>query len=153
MLCIENILIDKSKKFGLTNEVKFLGRVNNERIPKLLNESHIYISFPTTEGLSASLLEAMACGCVTMSPRSPETEIVITSPTLAKVAPLLLFEDMSTVGNVGTVSSIVKLCRKKNLYLRDISGMGSSLEINAIRMAVKDANTNKQIRLRASSCI
>ena len=34
-----------------------------------------------------------------------DTEMVITSPTFAKVAPLVLFDDMSTVGSVGTVSS------------------------------------------------
>ena len=61
---LEDRLIDKSKKLGLTNEVTFLGRINNDKIPELLNESHIYISFPITEGLSASLLEAMACGCL-----------------------------------------------------------------------------------------
>ena len=48
-----------------------------------------------------------------------ETEIVITSPTLAKVAPLLLFEDMSTVGNVGTVSSYTILSPLVSVVTRD----------------------------------
>ncbi len=41
-----------------------------------------------------------------------------------------------------SVSLIIKECRKHGLYLRDISTMGSCID-NAIRMAVKDSNTNK----------
>ena len=61
---LKTSLIEFSEKNNLKNEVKFLGRVDNKNLPNLLNKSHIYISLPATEGLSASLLEAMACGCL-----------------------------------------------------------------------------------------
>jgi glycosyltransferase involved in cell wall biosynthesis len=46
------------------NEVDFVGRVNNNVIPKYLQQANFYISTPITEGVSASLFEAMACGCL-----------------------------------------------------------------------------------------
>jgi glycosyltransferase involved in cell wall biosynthesis len=51
---------------GLQQEVVFLGRINNIALPNYLNKCNIYISMPITEGVSASLFEAMACGCYPM---------------------------------------------------------------------------------------
>jgi glycosyltransferase involved in cell wall biosynthesis len=48
---------------GLTSQVRFHGRVRHDRLAELLRQSHVYVSMPVTEGVSASLLEAMACGC------------------------------------------------------------------------------------------
>ena len=45
----------------------------------------------------------------------------------------------------GRADSIVKKCRTHGLYLRDVSGMGSAIGNNAIRMAVKDASTNQRM--------
>ncbi|QBZ98159.1 glycosyltransferase [Flavobacterium sangjuense] len=47
----------------IENEVDFVGRVNNNAIPRYLQQANFYISTPITEGVSASLFEAMACGC------------------------------------------------------------------------------------------
>tara|TARA_Y100000994_G_scaffold195839_1_gene165443 strand:- start:456 stop:1586 length:1131 start_codon:yes stop_codon:yes gene_type:complete len=44
-----------------------------------------------------------------------------------------------------SASRIVNECKKKKLYLRDLSVMGASFEDNAIRMAVKDIDTNKKM--------
>jgi glycosyltransferase involved in cell wall biosynthesis len=52
-----------AQKLGLTNEVKFVGRIDNQDLPKLLSTSTFYVSMPMTEGVSASLFEAMASGC------------------------------------------------------------------------------------------
>lgn len=43
--------------------IHFLGRIPNEDLPQLLTECPLYLSVPTTEGVSSSLFEAMACGC------------------------------------------------------------------------------------------
>lgn len=48
---------------GLQNEVKFLGRIHNHDLPAYLASSTFYVSMPMTEGVSASLFEAMAAGC------------------------------------------------------------------------------------------
>ena len=48
---------------GIENEVDFLGRIDNVELPKHLSSNNFYISMSVTEGVSASLFEAMACGC------------------------------------------------------------------------------------------
>ena len=56
-------LKDLAKKLNIENKVNFTGRIPNTELPKLLQESNIYISMPITEGVSASLFEAMAANC------------------------------------------------------------------------------------------
>lgn len=57
------ILKDLANKLKIENKVSFLGRVSNDKLPILLQKSNFYISMPITEGVSASLFEAMATGC------------------------------------------------------------------------------------------
>ena len=52
-----------AKELNIENEVHFVGRIDNNDIPKFLQQANFYISMPITEGVSASLFEAMACGC------------------------------------------------------------------------------------------
>ncbi|KFF05116.1 glycosyltransferase [Flavobacterium reichenbachii] len=47
----------------IDDKVIFTGRIPNTELPTLLKQSNIYISMPITEGVSASLFEAMACNC------------------------------------------------------------------------------------------
>ncbi|MBS7255570.1 glycosyltransferase [Flavobacterium branchiicola] len=47
----------------IENKVIFTGRIPNTELPRLLQQSNVYISMPITEGVSASLFEAMACNC------------------------------------------------------------------------------------------
>ena len=52
-----------------------------------------------------------------------------------------------------SASRIVNACKIKKLYLRDLSGMGTSFEDDAIRMAVKDLNTNNKMIAILRDCI
>ena len=52
-----------AKELNIENEVIFTGKIDNNNIPKFLQQANFYISTPITEGVSASLFEAMACGC------------------------------------------------------------------------------------------
>jgi len=52
-----------AKELGIADEVHFTGRIANNDIPLFLQKSNFYISMPITEGVSASLFEAMASGC------------------------------------------------------------------------------------------
>ena len=52
-----------AKELKIENEIYFVGRIKNNEIPKFLQHANFYISMPITEGVSASLFEAMACGC------------------------------------------------------------------------------------------
>jgi glycosyltransferase involved in cell wall biosynthesis len=47
----------------IQKEVIFKGRRPNNEVAAMLQNSNFYISFPVTEGVSASLFEALACGC------------------------------------------------------------------------------------------
>ncbi|SFB23199.1 protein involved in gliding motility RemC [Flavobacterium swingsii] len=67
-----------SKELQIENNVIFTGRINNNDLPKLLQKSNIYISMPTTEGVSASLFEAMACGCFPVVTNLPGNKSWIT---------------------------------------------------------------------------
>jgi len=56
-------LKELAKKLKIENKVNFTGRIPNTKLPELLQEANIYISMPITEGVSASLFEAMASNC------------------------------------------------------------------------------------------
>ncbi len=47
----------------IDDKVHFTGRISNTELPKLLQQADFYISMPVTEGVSASLFEAMASNC------------------------------------------------------------------------------------------
>jgi len=52
-----------AKKLTIENKVCFTGKIPNKELPSFLKKSNIYISMPVTEGVSASLFEAMASNC------------------------------------------------------------------------------------------
>ena len=56
-------LKDLARELQIENKVIFTGRIPNTELPKLLQQSNINISMPVTEGVSASLFEAMASNC------------------------------------------------------------------------------------------
>lgn len=56
-------LKELAKKLKIEEKVCFTGRIANTKLPRMLQQSNIYISMPITEGVSASLFEAMACSC------------------------------------------------------------------------------------------
>ena len=58
-----NTLKELAQKLNIDSKVNFTGRILNTALPKLLQQSNIYISMPITEGVSASLFEAMASNC------------------------------------------------------------------------------------------
>jgi glycosyltransferase involved in cell wall biosynthesis len=57
------MLETRAKEKKVDDLVKFLGRIPNDKLPTLLTQCPLYISVPTTEGVSSSLFEAMASGC------------------------------------------------------------------------------------------
>ncbi len=69
------------------------------------------------------------------------TELEITE-IIPGVANFLLFY---LPDNFGEANVIIEKCRRNNLFLRDVSGMGTSLGKCAIRIAVKDGKTNKKM--------
>lgn len=70
---IKNLSIE----LGIENQIQFLGRVPNAQLPKLLQRASIYLSVPETEGVSASLFEAMSSGCFPIVTDLPGTRAFI----------------------------------------------------------------------------
>ena len=52
-----------ARELNIEHKVEFTGLVPNTKLPEVLQQSIFYISMPITEGLSASLFEAMASNC------------------------------------------------------------------------------------------
>ncbi|SDC83847.1 protein involved in gliding motility RemC [Algoriphagus faecimaris] len=65
------------KSLDLEEMVQFTGRIPNEDLPGLLQRASMYISVPSTEGVSASLFEAMASGCFPIVTDLPGTRAFI----------------------------------------------------------------------------
>lgn len=60
---LKDKLVNLAHKLNIMEEVNFTGRIENRLLPDYLMASNVYISMPITEGVSASLFEAMASGC------------------------------------------------------------------------------------------
>lgn len=75
----EENLKRKTQNLGLENQIHWLGRISNGDLPNYLQESAIYLAFPETEGVSASLFEAMACGCFPIVTDLPANRAFISS--------------------------------------------------------------------------
>lgn len=56
-------LKELSKKLKIETKVIFTGKLPNSQLSQIVQQSNFYISMPITEGVSASLFEAMASNC------------------------------------------------------------------------------------------
>ncbi|PWA07224.1 glycosyltransferase family 4 protein [Flavobacterium psychrotolerans] len=56
-------LKELAKTLQIDTKINFTGKIPNTQLPQLLQQSNFYISMPITEGVSASLFEAMATNC------------------------------------------------------------------------------------------
>ena len=75
---LESSLKQLAHKKGMEKEVTFTGKIDNHLLPEYLKTHDVYVSMPVTEGVSASLFEAMAAGCYPIVSRLPGTEAWIT---------------------------------------------------------------------------
>jgi glycosyltransferase involved in cell wall biosynthesis len=64
-------LMEMAERLDLKEQIRFAGFVSNDELPKLLSEHNMYISMVDSDGVSASLLEAMAVGLMPMVPDNP----------------------------------------------------------------------------------
>ncbi len=59
---MENAYRNKITKLGLDNYIHFAGWVDDRAMAEYLNAANIYVTTSLSDGTSASMLEAMACG-------------------------------------------------------------------------------------------
>lgn len=69
----------QTELLGIKDQIDWKGRIPNLELPILLAEAGIYIAVPETEGVSASLFEAMACGCFPIVTDLPANRAFISS--------------------------------------------------------------------------
>ena len=62
---------NKIEELGLKDHVYFAGKVNDEKMAECLNAADIYITTSQSDGTSASMLEAMACGLPVIVSNAP----------------------------------------------------------------------------------
>lgn len=78
----------KTKALGLENQIEWLGRIDNQDLPKYLERAELYLAVPETEGVSASLFEAMACGCFPIVTDLPANRAFISPNSNGMLVPI-----------------------------------------------------------------
>ena len=63
-----------ARQLGIEKQVKFFGSVENHLLPAILNAADVYVSTSFSDGSSASLMEAMACGLPVVVTKIPANE-------------------------------------------------------------------------------
>lgn len=81
-------LKDLATKMQIENKVIFTGRIPNTELSKHLQKANFYLSMPVTEGVSASLFEAMACGCYPLVSDIPGNQSWITHRENGQLIPI-----------------------------------------------------------------
>lgn len=113
----EENLKNLTKEFGIENQVSWVGRIDNEKLPDYLAKAQIYIAVPETEGVSASLFEAMACGCFPIVTDLPANRAFIDQGKNGLLIPVGKPNDLSEaikeyLNNTEKYSSGIKYNRK-----------------------------------------
>ena len=85
---LKDQLIESVNQKKLKDDVFFAGSIPNTDLPDYLKEFDLYISMPITEGVSASLLEAMAAGCYPIVSDLPGNRAWITENINGKLVPV-----------------------------------------------------------------
>ena len=67
-----------TRRLGIEDRVSFLGPVENHDLPRVLAEHSVYVSASSTDGVSASLLEAMAVGLFPVVVDNPANRFWVT---------------------------------------------------------------------------
>jgi len=123
-------LMALAKALDVEQEVRFLGSINNLALPKYLNACNFYISMPVTEGVSASLFEAMACGLYPLVTDLPGNQSWITQ---GQNGHLIAVEDAEMLAN-----RIEEVWQKPD-YLRSVVRQNRSFV---------EANANYSVNMR-----
>lgn len=58
----EDVILNLIEELKLNKAIEFLGFINREKVVELLKKANSFISIPTSDSTSVTLLEAMACG-------------------------------------------------------------------------------------------
>lgn len=68
---LKKLCVNKIEQYGLKDHVHFADKVNDEEMGEYLNASDIYVTTSYSDGTSACMLEAMACGLPVIVSNAP----------------------------------------------------------------------------------
>ncbi|OYR53895.1 LPS biosynthesis protein [Halorubrum sp. Ea1] len=67
----------KAVKLNISNQVEFLGEIPNERLPKIYDNSSVFVLPSFSEGLPRTVLEAMACSTPVVVTNLPQLQPIV----------------------------------------------------------------------------
>jgi glycosyltransferase involved in cell wall biosynthesis len=109
----------------ISSKVHFTGRILNTELPKYLEKANLYISMPVTEGVSASLFEAMATRCYPIVSDIPGNKSYIKHKENGQLVPVgnynkLAQEILWTIKNTNNIENATEInynyCSQKANY-------------------------------------
>lgn len=112
-----------TKTLNISEKVIFTGRIPNHTLPKYLQEANYYISMPNTEGVSASLFEAMACGCYPLVTDIAGNQAWIKNNFNGNLIPINNYTILA--------ENILKISERENLYKEAVYHNRNFVEKNA----------------------
>src|SRR3990172_8353465 len=124
-------LIQKVSALELEPYVDFAGKIRYEDLPKYLQTSDIYISMVVTDGVSSSLLEAMACGIF---------------PIVNNNAANKLWIDDGVNGYLVRFGDHVELASKIEAAIKNIELRRKAEKINRV-LVLEKASVDKNMRI------
>jgi glycosyltransferase involved in cell wall biosynthesis len=116
----------EANRLGISSDVRFLGWVSDEELPKLYKNARAHVLSTSAETFGRSVLEAMACGC---------PSIVQDLPVLREVAAeCAMYVDFRDAAAAGT--ALRQLCDDEELHSRlRIAGIERSRLFSFERLA------------------
>ncbi len=133
-----------AQDLNILQKIHFTGRILNTQLPHYLEKANLYLSMPVTEGVSASLFEAMSTRCYPIVSAIPGNEIYIVHNKNGQLVPVgdykMLAQEIiwafKNVKNSNTATAInYKLCSEiadYNINMKEIANKYHTL-INAIK--------------------
>ena len=117
------------KELGLDEQFNFIDLVDNAEMPRIYNESKVYVQVSDTETFGVSALEAYKCGCKLVLSRSGALEEV--------------FSDVGFFCNHNDYSDITRslkaaLNSTENVNNKNILNYNREYRLKALRQIIKD---------------
>lgn len=122
-----------AKNLKISENIRFVGFIPNEEIPKYLRTADVYISTSLSDaGIASSTAEAMACGLPVVITNTGENEkwvrdeeggylIPITNPEILAEKILILLKNQHLKEKFGLVNR--KIIMEKNNYIKEMGKM------------------------------
>ncbi|MFZ2658295.1 MAG: glycosyltransferase [Victivallales bacterium] len=124
-------LMNLVQSLGISEEIKFSGRLSPQEVAGTLQNSDIYVSIIESEGVSSSLLESCACGVYPIVTDMPASRALIESGSNGTlIKPDISISDLAeimirTAGNIEMRENAVKMNHemiKKKFNFRNNTG-------------------------------